>query len=185
MQGDAIAALFLWEDGDGQYGPVDRVAFSWAPGSPTLARITAGPADILVPGSPTVFVRASRLGLQPSDEVGGLNSRVTQRDRPRPAGILGPVIGRPDGSRPAGEACRLVSRVETNLAPTPALLAYTADIPLEDDLRFGFTPLLYTIVDEDCKCNYGLRAFSQPNRLSPRTRSSSRGLPVRDRCAHP
>jgi hypothetical protein len=106
-----------------------------------------------------VFAQALCPGPQSSDDVSGLNSGVTQRDRPRPAGIFGPVIGRPDGSRPAGEACRLVSRAETSLAPTPAQLAYTADIPLEHDLKFSFYLLLYTIVDEHCKCNYSLCAL--------------------------
>jgi hypothetical protein len=72
VEGDAIDALCLWEDGDGRYSPADRVAFSLAPGSPTLARIGAGPADILVPGSPMPFATASRLGLHPSDDVDGM-----------------------------------------------------------------------------------------------------------------
>jgi hypothetical protein len=70
--GDAIDALCVYENGDGRYGPADRLAFSLAPGSPTLTRIGAGPADILVPGGPTVFAGASRLGLERADDVDGL-----------------------------------------------------------------------------------------------------------------
>ena len=72
VQDDAIDALCLGENSDGRYSPADRVAFSLAPGSPTLARIGAGPADILVPGGPTVFAHAARLGLEPADDVDGL-----------------------------------------------------------------------------------------------------------------
>jgi hypothetical protein len=71
-EADAIDALCLNEDGDGRFGPADRLAFSLAPGSPTLTRIGAGPADILVPGGPTVFAGASRLGLERADDVDGL-----------------------------------------------------------------------------------------------------------------
>jgi hypothetical protein len=72
VQEDAIDALCLREDGDGRYGPSDWLAFSLAPGSPTLARLDASPADILVPGGPTVFAGATRLGLERTDNVDGL-----------------------------------------------------------------------------------------------------------------
>jgi hypothetical protein len=71
-QEDAIDALCLGEDGDGRYGPADRLAFSLAPGSPTLTRLGAGPADILAPGGPAIFVRAARLGLERTDDIDGL-----------------------------------------------------------------------------------------------------------------
>ncbi len=72
VPGDAIDALCLREDGDGRYGPGDRVVFSLAPGSPTLARLGASPADLLVPGVPSVVVSARALGLAPTDDVDGL-----------------------------------------------------------------------------------------------------------------
>ena len=72
VQEDAIDALCLREDGDGRYGPADRLAFSLAPGSPTLARLSASPADLLVPGGPRVFAGASQLGLERTDNVDGL-----------------------------------------------------------------------------------------------------------------
>jgi hypothetical protein len=72
VDGDAIDALCLGEDGDGRYSPADRVAFSLAPGSPTLSRIGASPGDVLVPGGPTVFALASRLGLERSDDIDGM-----------------------------------------------------------------------------------------------------------------
>jgi hypothetical protein len=76
LQEDTIDALCLREDGDGRYSPADRLAFSLAPGSPTLARLHASPADILVSGGPKVFAGASRLGLERtaarSDDVDAL-----------------------------------------------------------------------------------------------------------------
>ena len=67
---DAIDALCVLDNGDGEYGGGDRVLFSLAPGSPTLAAQSFSPADILAPGSPPSrrFTAAS-LGLQAGDDV--------------------------------------------------------------------------------------------------------------------
>jgi hypothetical protein len=72
--GDAINALCVWDyDGDGAHGAGDRLVFALAPGSPTLAALSAGAADLLAPGQPpSVFRRAASLGLEPSDEIDGL-----------------------------------------------------------------------------------------------------------------
>ena len=68
--GDDLDALCLGESGNGAYGLDDALAFSLAPGSPTLAQIGAGPGDILLPGNPpTVDHNATSLGLQATDDV--------------------------------------------------------------------------------------------------------------------
>jgi hypothetical protein len=46
----------------------DKVLFSLAPGSPTLAALGASPADVLAPG-PKVAIHAWELGLQPTDNL--------------------------------------------------------------------------------------------------------------------
>jgi hypothetical protein len=67
---DAIDALCVLDNGDGVYGSGDRVLFSLAPGSPTLAAQSFSPADILAPGSPpSRRYTAASLGLQAGDNV--------------------------------------------------------------------------------------------------------------------
>lgn len=80
--GDAIDALCLYEDGDGVYSQGDRLLFSLARGSPTLAKIAAGPADLLAPVSSRVTVRAAFLGLEATDNIDALScgQTVTLRD---------------------------------------------------------------------------------------------------------
>jgi hypothetical protein len=70
--GDMIDALCLNEDGDSVYGSGDQVLFSLAPGSPTLAALSASPADLLRPGLVAVGVPASALGLEKTDNVDAL-----------------------------------------------------------------------------------------------------------------
>jgi len=68
--GDDLDGLCLREDGDGVFGAGDRLVFSLAPGSPTLALIDAGPGDLLEPGRPPrPLVRAGALGLLAGDDV--------------------------------------------------------------------------------------------------------------------
>ncbi len=70
VAGDVIDALCVREDGSGVYDGEDLVVFSLAPGSPTLAVLSAGPADLLLPGQPPgVFYTAASLGLQATDNV--------------------------------------------------------------------------------------------------------------------
>jgi hypothetical protein len=59
-------------DSDGD--PEDPVFFSLAPGSPTLAALSASPADVLVTvnGSVSVFATASALGLTTGDDLDAL-----------------------------------------------------------------------------------------------------------------
>jgi hypothetical protein len=47
--------------------------FSLAPGSPTLASIAAGPADLLTGPGPMVIVSATALGLLPTDDIDALD----------------------------------------------------------------------------------------------------------------
>ncbi len=68
---DVVDALCVKESGDGVYDAEDQVLFSLAPGSPSLAAWSAGPADLLMPHN--VFrYPASALGLQATDNVDGL-----------------------------------------------------------------------------------------------------------------
>ncbi len=68
VEGDVIASLCLGESGDGQFDAADRLLFSLAPGSPTLARLSLSPADLLRPtprlGRPSVL-----LGLRTEDSL--------------------------------------------------------------------------------------------------------------------
>jgi hypothetical protein len=67
--GDSIDALCVDDNGDGVYGPGDRVAFSLAPGSPSLTIVGASPASILRPGLSRVFYTPANIGLQSTDDV--------------------------------------------------------------------------------------------------------------------
>lgn len=71
---DDIDALCVSHPGSGQVYDAtnDKVLFSLAPGSPTLASLGASAADILAPG-PKVAVHAWELGLNASDNVDALN----------------------------------------------------------------------------------------------------------------
>ena len=70
--GDDIDALCIADDGDAFYEPgIDRVAFSLAPGSPTLADVGASPADVLGPAG-EVFASAAALGLALSDDLNAM-----------------------------------------------------------------------------------------------------------------
>jgi hypothetical protein len=70
--GDVIDAICLQEDGDGQFSSGDRLLFSLAPGSPSLAAIRATPADLLRANPLGVFLAAGSLGLLPGDDVDAL-----------------------------------------------------------------------------------------------------------------
>jgi hypothetical protein len=70
--GDTIDAICLLEDGDLAYGPGDRLLISLAAGSPTLALINAGPADVLRASPPRPALRASQLGLLQADDLDAL-----------------------------------------------------------------------------------------------------------------
>lgn len=73
--GDDLDALCLSDNGIGfSFTPgTDRMLFSLAAGSPTLASIGASAADVLQPGAPvTVAVHAAQLGLQNSDDLDAL-----------------------------------------------------------------------------------------------------------------
>ena len=71
-ESDVIDALCIQESGNGVYDAGDRVAFSLAPGSPTLASLSASPAAILRPDPPRVAVAESALGLGAHDNVDAL-----------------------------------------------------------------------------------------------------------------
>jgi hypothetical protein len=71
VAGDVIDALAVDINTIGS-----RAVYSLAPGSPTLALLGASPADILQtiwPGSPTVLVPATALGLLPTDDIDALD----------------------------------------------------------------------------------------------------------------
>jgi len=70
--GDDIDALCLADDGDAFYEPgIDSLAFSLAFGSPTLATLGAGPADVLIAG-PQMLVAAAELGLEADDDLNAM-----------------------------------------------------------------------------------------------------------------
>ncbi len=69
---DDIDALCLINEGEFLYEPeVDAIAFSLAPGSPTLAALGASPADVLGPG-PRVLFAAGDLGLREGDDLNAM-----------------------------------------------------------------------------------------------------------------
>ncbi|MCI0521558.1 MAG: hypothetical protein L0Z70_15040 [Chloroflexi bacterium] len=70
--GDSVDALCLSEDGDGLFGDGDRLLISLAPGSPSLATIGAGAADLLYANPPRVYLTARDLGLLSDDDVDAL-----------------------------------------------------------------------------------------------------------------
>ncbi len=67
---DDIDAVCIADHGSQAiYEPdVDKVLFSLAPGSPTLAALGASPADVLAPG-PKIAIHAWELGLLPADNL--------------------------------------------------------------------------------------------------------------------
>lgn len=69
--GDVIDALCVQDNGDAAYGSTDRVLFSLVAGSPSLAKWSAGPADVLRPQYGVMYA-ASQLGLLATDDVDGL-----------------------------------------------------------------------------------------------------------------
>lgn len=71
---DDLDAFCLNDTGGGATYNValDDIAFSLAPGSPTLAALGASAADVLVPG-PHVAYTSAQLGLQASDDVDALD----------------------------------------------------------------------------------------------------------------
>ncbi|MEX1254375.1 MAG: flexitail domain-containing putative surface protein [Dehalococcoidia bacterium] len=76
--GDDVDGLCLQEDGNGVYDQADTLVFSLASGSPTLAQIGAGPADILAPGSPnpTVLQNEGTMGLLPADDLDAMKCQA-------------------------------------------------------------------------------------------------------------
>jgi hypothetical protein len=71
--GDVIDALCLYEDGDGIYSQNDLILFSLGRASPTLAKLGAGPADLLIPAPPRLAISAALLGLEASDNINALS----------------------------------------------------------------------------------------------------------------
>ena len=69
--GDVIDALCVQDNGDATYGATDRVLFSLAAGSPSLAKWAASPADALRPQYGVMYA-AGKLGLLATDDVDGL-----------------------------------------------------------------------------------------------------------------
>jgi hypothetical protein len=70
--GDVIDALCVKENGNGMYDAEDRVLFSLAPGSPTLASRSMSPAAILQPSPPRIAAAESELGLVATDNLDAL-----------------------------------------------------------------------------------------------------------------
>jgi plastocyanin len=74
--GDDIAALVVFDDGDGVLDPgMDEILFTLAPGSPALNQGQYSPADVFVSygaGFSTRFASADDLGLLPTDQVDAL-----------------------------------------------------------------------------------------------------------------
>ncbi|MGD8624354.1 MAG: hypothetical protein PVF47_14565 [Anaerolineae bacterium] len=73
VAGDEIDALCVGENGNAEYDDGDRVLFSLAPGSPSLASLSASPADLLAPAPLRVLYPAGALGLETADNVDALN----------------------------------------------------------------------------------------------------------------
>ncbi|MCH8850480.1 MAG: hypothetical protein IIC89_06620, partial [Chloroflexi bacterium] len=91
--GDDIDALCLSDVGAASpaYNPeLDVILFSLAPGSPTLAALSASAADVLGPG-PVVVNSAAELGLQASDDLNAMKcfSGPTPTPTATPTGIVG------------------------------------------------------------------------------------------------
>jgi len=123
--GDDIDALCLINEGEFLYEPeVDAIAFSLAPGSPTLGAIGASPADVLGPG-PQVLFAASDLGLREDDDLNAmtcfaeaivpqptptptptLTPMPTSTPSPTPTATLGPVTGPDTGDAGPDAASR-------------------------------------------------------------------------------
>lgn len=118
---DDMDALCLINEGEFLYEPeVDAIAFSLAPGSPTLAALGASPADVLGPG-PQVLFAAGDLGLREDDNLNAMTcfaeaifplsiptptptltqtptSTPTSTLAPTPVATLGPVTGPDTGA---------------------------------------------------------------------------------------
>jgi len=95
VAGDAIDALCVREDGSGAYDGEDQIAFSLAPGSPTLSSLSASPADLLLPGQPpVVFYAAASLGLLTTDNVDAAMCSL-EIAQVAPAGVV--ISGPPTG----------------------------------------------------------------------------------------
>jgi hypothetical protein len=69
---DAIDALCIQESGNGVYDVGDQVAFSLAPGSPTLISLGASPAAVLRADPPSLAVSERVLGLVAADNLDAL-----------------------------------------------------------------------------------------------------------------
>ncbi|MCI0399017.1 MAG: hypothetical protein L0332_28065 [Chloroflexi bacterium] len=72
LAGDRIDALCVRDNGNGIYDGGDRVWFSLAPGSPTLAALPATPADVLGAAPLRLVYPAGQLGLLATDNVDAL-----------------------------------------------------------------------------------------------------------------
>jgi len=81
--GDTIDALCLSDDGDGQFGQEDRMIFSLAAGSPSLAGLNASGASLLAPGPLLVSARPDKLGLLPTDEIDALLCSLSTAEEQR------------------------------------------------------------------------------------------------------
>jgi hypothetical protein len=115
---DDIDALCVADDGDAFYeAGIDRLAFSLASGSPTLAALGAGPADLLIAG-PQVLVVAAELGLQADDDLNammcGPGLVLTPFPTPTPTPTSPAVSPTPTPTTPA---------VSSTLADTSEVLA--------------------------------------------------------------
>ena len=67
---DDIDGLCLIERGDGTYSASDTLLFSLAPGSPTLAAMSASAGDLIRAGNPAaVALRAAMFGLLRTDDI--------------------------------------------------------------------------------------------------------------------
>jgi hypothetical protein len=89
---DVDAFCLSDQDIVGVFAPeTDTVYFSLAAGSPTLATLGAGPADILGPG-PVVLFTAAELGLQDSDDLNALKCFVEAPPTPTPMVTQTPTV---------------------------------------------------------------------------------------------
>ncbi len=93
--GDVIDAICVREDGDSTFGAADVVLFSLAPGSPSLGANSA--ADLFRPG-PVLVTKASRFGLQASDNLDAVKCPADDTDGD---GVLDPFDNCPTVSNGA------------------------------------------------------------------------------------
>ena len=124
--GDDIDGLCVADDGDAFFEPgIDAVAFSLAPGSPTLDDLGAGPADLLGPGG-ELYVTADLLGLAADDDLNAMSCGLG----------VGPEIVAQAHLDPATQSVNVGEPVvvDVQVFAVNGLGAYEIEIPFDAEL---------------------------------------------------